>query len=237
MYHSITFGDKNTWDDWHLIPSSRPLFNPPSTKTQIIDIPGGNGQIDQTEALTGYPVYNNRSGSNEFYVANGYKSWDILYSEIMNYLHGKKMKAFLEDDPYFYYEGRFSVNQWKSDKYYSIITIDYDVYPYKKEHESSLEDWLWDPFDFECGIIREYKDILVSGEFSLEILGRNEPVVPIISVRSAGGTGMSVVASGKTYELKDGTNVNPNIVIGESSLTLLFKGQGTVSVEYQGGSL
>ena len=28
MYHSITIGDKNTWDDWHLIPATRPLFHP-----------------------------------------------------------------------------------------------------------------------------------------------------------------------------------------------------------------
>ena len=71
MYHSITFinsqnKEKNTWDDWYLIPSSRPVFNPPSVKTQYIDIPGANGQIDLTESLTGYPVYKNREGSWNF---------------------------------------------------------------------------------------------------------------------------------------------------------------------------
>lgn len=237
MYHSITFGNKNTWDDWHLIPSTRPLFNPPNPKTQFIDIPGANGQIDLTESLTGYPVYENRQGSNEFYVVNGYQSWDVLYSEIMNYLHGKKMRAYLEDDPYFYYEGRFSVNQWKSDKYWSIITIDYDVYPYKKEPNTSLEDWLWDPFDFEYGIIREYGGLTVAGILSLEILGRAEPVVPTIIVDSADESGMDVKVGSKMYHLNEGSNVNPNIVIGSSNVTLQFTGQGTVSVQYQGGSL
>ena len=75
MYHSITFGDKNTWDDWHLIPSSRPLFNPPTPKTKYQDIPGANGKLDLSEALTGYPVYDNRIGSFEFYVMNGYQEW------------------------------------------------------------------------------------------------------------------------------------------------------------------
>lgn len=36
MYHSITIGEKNTWDDWHLIPTSRPLVNPPSVNTHLI---------------------------------------------------------------------------------------------------------------------------------------------------------------------------------------------------------
>ena len=237
MYHSITFGNKNTWDDWHLIPSTRPLFNPPSTKTHYLDIPGGNGKIDLSESLTGYPVYDNRTGSNEFYVANGYVSWEKLYSEIMNYLHGRTMKAYLEDDPYFYYEGRFEVNQWKSDKYWSTITINYDVYPYKKEPNSSLEPWLWDPFDFEYGIIREYGDLEVSGTLSVEILGRAEFISPTINVDSVDGSGMTVQFNGKTYKLIDGSNIVPEIVIGEKTKTLTFSGNGSVSIEYQGGSL
>lgn len=237
MYHSITFGDRNTWDDWHLIPSTRPLFNPPDVKTHIVDIPGANGQIDLTESLTGYPLYENRTGSIEFYVANGYEDWAVLYSKIMNYLHGKRMRATLEDDRYFYYEGRFEVNKWTSDKWWSKITIDYDVYPYKKEPNTSIEPWLWDPFDFEQGIIRDYNALVVDGTLELEILGREEYVVPEIIVDSDDGSGMTVKVGSTTYELSDGVNVNPNIVVGETNVTLTFTGNGTVSVNYQGGSL
>ena len=48
MYHSITIGDKNTWDDWHLIPATRPLFNPPTVKENMVNIPGGDGVLDLT---------------------------------------------------------------------------------------------------------------------------------------------------------------------------------------------
>ncbi len=133
MYHSITIGDKNTWDDRHLIPASRPLFNPPTIKENMVDIPGGDGVLDLTASLAGRPTYNNRTGSWTFYVQNGFKDWTVLYSEIMTYLHGQEFKAVLEDDPAYYYEGRFSVNQWKSDKDYSQIVINYNVEPYKKE--------------------------------------------------------------------------------------------------------
>lgn len=239
MYHSITIGDKNTWDDWHLIPSTRPLFNPPDVKTHIVDIPGANGQIELTESLTGYPLYKNRTGSWEFNVVNGYQDWDVLYSEILGYLHGKTMKAYLEDDRYFYYEGRFEVNKWESDKWWSKITIDYDVYPYKKEPNTSLEPWLWNRFDFEYGIIRDYSELVVKWVYPLrlEILGRQEPIVPEITVDSDSGSGMTLMVGFKTYELSEGVNVNPNIVIGEENVTLVFIGNGTVSVNYQGGML
>lgn len=138
MYHSITFGSKNTWNDWHLVPTSRPVFDPPVLKERYIDIPGGDGVIDLTESLTGYPVYQNRTGSLEFIVMNDYWPWQEAYSTICDYLHGQRMKAVLEDDRDYYYEGRFKVSKWKSDKYYSTITIEYSVSPYKKRLESTV---------------------------------------------------------------------------------------------------
>lgn len=238
MYHSITFdGEVNTWDDWHLIPATRPVFNPPETKTHYVDIPGANGQIDLTESLTGYPVYENRTGSIEFYVANGYEDWDVIYSKILSYLHGKTHRAYPESESngYFYYEGRFEVNKWTSDKWYSKITIDYDVYPYRKEPYSSTEPWLWDPFDFELGIVREYGYLVVDGTLEMTIDGRQEPVVPEIIVDSDDGSGMTVKVGSTTYELEDGVNVIPSIVVSAESVTLTFTGNGSVSIEYRGG--
>lgn len=116
MYHSITIGDKNTWDDWKLVATSRPLVNPPALKKKYVDVPGASGALDFSTALTGYPVYENRTGSWTFYVMNGYEEWQIRYSEIMEYLHGQAMKCFLEDDPGYFYEGRFEVNSWVSEK-------------------------------------------------------------------------------------------------------------------------
>ena len=186
MYHSIqiipeSFGlyptggtepkklfGKNTWDDWHLIPSTRPLFNPPSVKTNYIDVPGMNGSIDLSTVLSdGYPVFGDRSGSQEFYVMNGYKEWYNAYSDIMNYCHGRKVMVVLEDEPSYFYVGRISVNGWKSEKDWSKITLDYTLEPYKYELYKSVEDlaildmdidrlkeaWRWDPFSFVDGII------------------------------------------------------------------------------------
>lgn len=137
MYHSITFGDKNTWKDWHLIPSSRPVVNPPNKKKKIVDIPGADGSLDLSDVVSGGPVYENRNGQIEFIVENNFRKWNELYSEIMNYLHGKKMNMILEDDPDYYYQGVFYVINWDSGSNFSTITIEYDVKPYKYKIDGS----------------------------------------------------------------------------------------------------
>lgn len=144
MYHSITFGDKNTWTDWHLVPSSRPVINPPKPKVQYVDIPGADGSIDLTESLAGRPVFSDREGSLDFIVLNDLNvdnynyNWIEVYTSIMQYLHGRRMKMILEDEPNYYYEGRFDVNNWSSDQNNSTISINYHLSPYKYEVTSLI---------------------------------------------------------------------------------------------------
>lgn len=237
QYHSIIFGDKHTWEDWHLVPTSRPVFNPPTPKTKIIDIPGADYHLDLTEVLTGNVVYNPREGSFEFVVLNGYTVWNELYSEILNYLHGQVFKAILMDEPAYYYEGRFTVNEWKSEPHNSKIVINYTVNPYKRDIKTSLEDWEWDPFSFESGIIREYKDLRVDGNMTFIVVGDRMEVTPSFIVDSDDGEGLDVEFKGTTYHLPDGTSRVINIRMLEGENTLKFTGNGTVSIEYRGGRL
>lgn len=212
-----TFNGINTFDDWHLMPTSRLIISPPSVKTNYIDIPGANGIIDATEIMTGYPTYENRSGSLEFYVLNGhsvlsnnrrdqtwskYGLWNNRYSEIMDFLHGRSMKLILDDDPEYYYRGRMSVNTWKSDKTFSKITLDYNLDPFKYEMFDSTEDWLWDPFSFVDGIIRNrnYYSFTVGPDTDSHIITvplRSMPVTPEFLVQCT-----STISSGSTVQLK-----------------------------------
>ena len=263
MYHSITFGEKNTWDDWHLIPTSRPVFNPPAQKVKTIDIPGGDGVIDLSQALTGYPIYQNRTGSFEFIVPNGFEPWNpgtiekqpwhTTYSDIMDYLHGQKLRAVLEDDPEYFYEGRFTVNAWKSANDWSRITIDYDVGPYKWYVLSSTDGWLWDPFNFQNGVIRAavFANIQVTTKqkvMNLDggLFGR-APICPNFIVRTSAGRGMHIrcvnprLGLDTTKLLPEGTTQIPEFIFfGEQGATISFwvdSGTGNVSVNFRNGRL
>lgn len=257
MYHSLIIGkvdaidgkftpkseNSDTWVDWYLIPSSRPVINPPETKTKVVDIPGADWHLDLSTVLTGDIAYGSRTGSIDFIVDNGFLSdykangWYALYSEILNYLHGQALGCILEDEPDFYYKGRFSVNSWKSEKTNSKITIDYDLAPYKYERYSSLEDWEWDSFNFETGIIREYSKLKVDGKLTLNIIGRRMVVVPTFKVALSAGKSMKVRFNGVDYNLVNGDNRFVNIQTVEGDNVLEFIGNGEVSVNYRGGSL
>ena len=136
IYNSDSGGmnGRSTWEHWKLIPTSRPVINPPPFKANFISIPGGNGSIDACTVLTKHPIYEDRSGSIEFQCTRDYGShsgWIRTYELIQNYLHGKLFKVVLYDDPNFYYRGRMTVNSWKSDKDWNTITLDYRFEPFK----------------------------------------------------------------------------------------------------------
>lgn len=135
MYHSIYFIDgnvtKNTWTDWHLIPTARPVLPQPSPAYNFVDIPGKDGSLDLSDYLIGRPTYSDRSGAFEFFVDNDHEDWTAIRAALAAFFNGKRMKMWLEDDPLYYYEGRFFFRGWTPDASYSKVTIEYRVSPYR----------------------------------------------------------------------------------------------------------
>lgn len=272
MYHSIRFipsnqpinannlGGYDAYEDWHLVPTSRPVVNPPKLKSKIIEIAGGDGSIDLSESLTKYPLYDNREGSWEFIVLNDtWAGWDLAYRTIANALHGKMFKVILEDEPQYYYEGRITINEWRSnnDGTWSNIVLDYNLKPYKLEISDTLEDWLWDPFNFETGIIPAsvYKDIRVTTTSSwtkrtLDHISY-KPIVPYFVVNATNGMDIGMNnpeldidggnTPGLTAHFNNGKSQNPRFVLsnvsGNNIVTLFFKGNGKVSIQFRNGVL
>ena len=133
MYHSVSIGDKNTWEDWRLIPASPPSIVLPPVKKNLVDLPGGNGSIDLTRFLNNTPRYGIREGTWEFVITDQTTmtraQWGSL---IASYLHGKRFeKIILEDDPEYYYSGMLEVSAVKPGKSFSGITISYTIDTFK----------------------------------------------------------------------------------------------------------
>lgn len=135
--HSVNFvidsTTRNTYDNWHFVPSERPVIAPPEVKENYVDLPGANGFLDLTEVLTGAVTYGPRTGTLEFMVESfkTFGSWAEAYSTVLDFLHGKAGRMILDDDPDYYYEGRFTVDPWKSEESWSTISINYRLKPYK----------------------------------------------------------------------------------------------------------
>lgn len=171
MYYSITFVPvrpgvepsvhppfnfstaRNTWEHWRLVPDERPAIAPPQPKTTFVDIPGTNGKLDLSRALTGYPTYNNRQGTINYVVMNDFRHWQTAYTDIMTCINGKRCYMVYEEDPEYYYVGLITCTGWQTGNYYSVISISYDLEPYKWRNYDSNDAWLWDPFNFSTGVI------------------------------------------------------------------------------------
>lgn len=228
---NVRIGDKKTFDDYGLRLENITIGFP-ETKTNLIDIPGADGSLDLSEIL-GDVVYKNRKIELGFDAFGAYDEWHLLCTNLANYLHGKKMRVILDTDPYYYYTGRLELSTKKSNDTLHTITLEGTMDPYKYELQSSLEEWLWDPFSFRVGIIRRYKDLKVDGSLVLTIPGLKKSIIPTITA----STSMSVQFEGSSYALKQGINKVYRIVLKEGENQLTFTGTGTVSVDYRGGIL
>ncbi len=257
MYHSIAFENKNTWDDFHLVPSSKPIILPPEIKTKTVDIPGGDGVIDLTESLTGYPVFGNREGSFSFIVANNYMqimdqdiSWEETYKKVLSYFHGRKMRLVLEDDPKWYYEGRLAISDPKQYRAYSAITLEYNLGPYKWSLRDSTNIVTYDPFNAFINVPADttFTNLAVGTTaqtytFDEDDLG-TAPISPSFVVSSTAQNGVKMTytnSSGETDEIDipDGTyTVNDLIFYRDASVSFrCTSGTATVTIKFRKGML
>ena len=121
----------------------------------------------------------------------------------------------------------------KSNDVLADFVITGDVQPFKMERYTAAENWLWDPFPFENGIVRGYSGISISGSLSVDVTGSDMPIVPEITCSAA----MTVEVGGKTFELTEGVNKNYDIILGSGTNVMKFTGTGTVSIDFRGGVL
>ena len=230
-YVDVLFGDVKSHEDWGLKLETIQLSFP-EAKTDQIDVPGANGIIDLTE-VNGQVCYKNRTMTLTFSLDDDYTEWHLLSSRIAKELHGKMIKCILPDDPNYYYEGRFSLDSKKTNDVITDIVITGDVHPFKLDVYSSSEEWLWDPFSFEDGIIRSYHDIEVSGTTSVSVIGSEMTVVP----KFICSADMDLEFNGSVFHLSAGETTDYDIILSDGENQLIFTGQGTVTIEYRGGIL
>lgn len=231
--NGVYFGDKHSYRDFGLILSSRVEVGTPAVKANTVDIKGGDGVVDLSDALTGYVFFENRKITCNFTVIDARNNWSAIYSKLLNYFHGEKMKIILDDDASFYYIGRVSVNEWKSSKSTATIVVEIDAEPYKYDNTSADGWWLWDLFDFENGIIHELQNVIIEKRKTISIIGRRKRFVPTISCDAE----MTIEFNGNYYDIVVGENKIFDIEIVEGENLLTFIGTGTVSITYIGGEL
>ena len=240
MIYGTTFsndrgGVAHTYNDWGLLQVGPAIVSPPKVQTKFIDVPGRDGALDYTAALDGNVHYESREFSSTLRCIASRADLKAIYSKLLTFLHGRKIKAICDDDPNFYWEGRFECKapKWNRDGYWEI-EIEGNVDPYKYNLRTSMEDWLWDPFVFETDIAWDYADIEVEDEKEVVVATSSMPTTPIFRLSAP----MTMVVNGESeYDLPEGDSTIPGMTLTDTDTTLKFIGTGTVTIGFRGGSL
>lgn len=143
-------------------------LTPPSIKTYTVDIPGGHGKLDLTEALFGDVAYNNRKQEFIFYLIN-VKDFEKAKTDISTMLHGKYFEYKMTMDPEYTYKGRFTIDSYSHTAFGSgnlgeiKISIDADPFKYKKDRVFVISAIGGETYAFESGRKRVLPSIETDG--------------------------------------------------------------------------
>lgn len=212
----VKFGNYHSYEDFALILSSKTIQSP-SVKTEYVDIAGASGRLDLTEYF-GSVNYANRKLSFSFQTKLRRQEFFEMFEEISNALHGRRMSIYLDEDPYFYFDGRINVHEYKSSEKVGSIVIEADCEPFK------LEDY---ETHYQFNLQGEQQDgVLVNYKM------RVSPKVEVVSDSS-----VTIKFGSLTYVLTSGTYSMPEFVLEEGDNLITMLGNGQINISYRRGKL
>lgn len=229
----------HTLDTWGLAIGNTDCISQPEQETNYIYVPAMDGFLDLSESLSGRPIFKSRSITMEMGGIREAMNWDAIMSDLRNKIHGRKVKLIFDNDEYYYWQGRIYVDDFTRAKRLGRFTLSIPMAdPYKYDLVSSIESWLWDPFNFLTGVIKNYSNITVVGSTDLTIPSGLMPVSPTFTVRDITSDTFTVTYDGTTYTMVSGENYFPEIIVNaENEVELTFTGSAVVTIDYRGGSL
>lgn len=161
---------KHTLTDYGMYLASRPEIDPPKPKTVYVDIPGADGKLDLTEAVTGEVAYENRTVRFEFAKKIDERDQANFMATVNRDLHGKKLRVFIDRAGIIppgsidsYYEGRVSV-AWTQQSFWKLhCVVTMDAFPYrimKSDRSQFLENSLVQSQDPLIVPVTDWHDVL-----------------------------------------------------------------------------
>lgn len=226
----VKFGEKHSYNDFKLILASKDI-GMPEPRTNYVEVPGRNGSLDLSEALTGEVSYNDREIMLSFIAMEAMtnKTWPKLLTEISNYLHGKKLKIVFDEDTDYYFLGRCAVTDFSAPKGAENLTITCTCDPFKYKKDKTVVTKTLTNTDQEIKLTNEFRPVIpevnVTANTTLTI---NSSTVAITTGKHY-LTQLRLTAGEKTIKAK----LTPNAVENKEAADTAK----TITITYQEGSL
>lgn len=215
----ILFNNIHSFFDLDLI-LSKVEIAPAEPKTNYIDIPGGDGSLDLTEA-TGEVKYKDRVHLFTLTMNPAHdlseRAWEEKKTAISNLLNGRAYKVTLDKDPDYYWTGRLAVDSYRSEKRLRQFVISATVRPYKLKQAET-----------------EVSVSLTGTAKTVTIRNARKTVCPVIECTN----NTTKITFGNTVATMDaGSHQFPEILFVEGENEVTISGSGTVTFRFQEGDL
>ena len=216
-YRGIVINGEDTLLRWGLVLAANYVVERPSKKEIWQDIPGANGALDYSEALTGRPVYNMRTLSLPLVSGRNDADMDAAYIDLTNWHAGTTAHVTLPWDPAHYYHGTLRVGSMQD---YNGGTLPLTLYaqPYRYKTYSTI-----------------IKKAISTSATTIILPNEQMPVVPTITLDA----NATIVFNGTTYSVSSGVNRIAGIVLeeGNNLFTVTGSASGSITFSSQEGAL
>lgn len=214
----VQFDDGNkkihSFYDWGLLLSSFDVGEA-TPKTEYVDIVGGDGTLDLTEAY-GRIFFDDRTVTITFQYLDDDLRFTGKLDTLTAYFHGKTFKITPDYNSKWYYYGRIEVNKYATSKRLGTITLKATCEPYKyKSYETVISK-------------------AINGTLEINCHNSRMPVSPTFLAPN----GATFTFGGEEFTLQPNTEMAfEKVVLEKGDNVLIFKGNGNVKISYQEGTL
>lgn len=221
IYLGATINTEHTLRDWKAAITNADIISVPEANTVILEVPGRNGNLDLSEALTGDVTYRNREIKLELASSVNLQTWYEKCLHIFNTYHGKTVTVTFDDDNTHYYTGRASVSDPQRVRNGGAFVFTVNAEPFRYSTMEKI-------------VAVNTTSITPTATKTITNSGRM-PVCPTITASKA----CQMVTGGITYSLLQGTQTIPAFILpqGNTSVQLTITGGGTVSFKFREGWL
>lgn len=201
---------------WGLILLSDLSIEPAELKSNRIDIPGADGSIDLSYALTnGYPVFNDRQITFNLFKDATDSELNNIRAELAAFCHGRVKKFWLPIDSTHYYRGVFNIGNIQN---YNGNIINVSV--------------VAEPYCYKNNITASTVTIPSSGSITKTFTNEMRRTTPKFTTTSEN---IQMVFNGVQYSLSAGETIFPTLIFdaGENMITFNGTSDATITVSYQ----
>lgn len=201
------------YEDLEIILSSHTV-TPPQPKTHFVEVDGADGKVDLSE-WAGEVKYEDRTVEAVFTCIAERANHNEVLDRFKGFILGRRLKITFSDEAAYYYNGRCTSVEVKTDKGISTIECKFTCKPYKIAHKSTVIS----------------KTVTNSAEIVLK--SARKTVVPTITTNAT----VTLTYGALAYTMQAGTRQIPGISVSDTPKTLTVTGTCTITLSWVEGVL